>query len=254
MKPISRRELIQQSGWMAGTVAALVHLPLAESAADSNTPSRKLKVVVAGGHPDDPETGCGGTIARYADLGHEGGSLYLTRGEGGVQGKSHDEAARIRTAECEQACEILKCRPEFVGQIDGDAEVNPQRYQQFREILANTRPDVVFTHWPIDAHRDHRATSLLVFDAWLGSGKKFALYYFEVMSGVQTTQFHPTDYVDITATEQRKRDATLAHASQNPIRMYEHHDKMNRFRGLQCGREFAEAFIRHEQSVVAVTP
>lgn len=254
MKPISRRELIQQSGWMAGTVAALVHLPLAESAEDSNTPSRKLKVVVAGGHPDDPETGCGGTIARYADLGHEVVSLYLTRGEEGIQGKSRDEAARIRTAECERACEILKCRPEFVGQIDDNAEVNPQRYQQFREILANERPDVVFAHWPIDAHRDHRAISLLAFDAWLGSGKRYALYYFEVMSGVQTTHFHPTDYVDITETEQRKRDATFAHASQSRIGMYEHHDKMNRFRGLQCRRKFAEAFIRHEQSAVAEMP
>ena len=31
----------------------------------------KLKVIVTGGHPGDPEYGCGGTIARYSDLGHE---------------------------------------------------------------------------------------------------------------------------------------------------------------------------------------
>ena len=74
------------------------------------------------------------------------------------------------------------------------------------------------------------------------------------MSGLQTTHFHPTDYVDVTATEQRKRNATFAHASQNPTGMYAHHDKMNRFRGLQCGRKFAEAFIRHEQSAVVETP
>jgi LmbE family N-acetylglucosaminyl deacetylase len=31
----------------------------------------KLKVMVTGGHPGDPEYGCGGTIARYADQGHD---------------------------------------------------------------------------------------------------------------------------------------------------------------------------------------
>jgi len=253
MNPLSRRQLLQQSGAICGTAAALVHLPLAEPV-DAGAAPAKLKVVVAGGHPDDPETGCGGTIARYADLGHEVVSLYLTRGEAGVAGKSHQEAAQIRTAECQRACAILGCRPLFAGQVDGATQVDPARYQEFRGLLAKEHPDVVFTHWPIDAHRDHRAVSLLVFDAWLAAGKGFALYYFEVMSGVQTSHFDATDYVDITATEPRKRDATMAHASQNPAGMYAHHDKMNRFRGLECGRKFAEAFIRHQQSAVVATP
>ena len=29
-----------------------------------------MRVIVAGGHPGDPEAGCGGTIALYADTGH----------------------------------------------------------------------------------------------------------------------------------------------------------------------------------------
>jgi len=222
--------------------------------AESSIPKRKLKIVVAGAHPDDPETGCGGTMAHYADLGHEVVALYLTCGEAGVRGKSHEEAARIRTAECEKACEILKARPVFVGQIDGSVEVNPERYQEFREILSAEKPDVVFTHWPIDTHRDHRATSLLVYDAWLSSGKQFALYYYEVMSGSQTQHFHPTNYVDITEAEERKRAATMAHASQNPEGIYAHHDKMNRFRGLECGSKYAEAFVRHVQSVAVKIP
>jgi LmbE family N-acetylglucosaminyl deacetylase len=40
----------------------------------------KLKVLVAGAHPDDPESGYGGTIARYVDHSHEVAILYLTRG------------------------------------------------------------------------------------------------------------------------------------------------------------------------------
>jgi LmbE family N-acetylglucosaminyl deacetylase len=231
----------------------MVGLPLADVSGSSRVgetpaPERKLKVVVAGAHPDDPETGCGGTIARYTELGHEVVVFYLTRGEAGIRGKSHAEAAAIRTAEAKRACEILKARPVFVGQVDGSTEVNPARYAEFGEILHAESPDLVYTHWPVDTHRDHRAISHLVFDAWLASRKRFALYYFEVLSGAQTSQFWPTHYVDITKTEGRKRAACFAHVSQDPDEFYLYHDQMNRFRGLEAGRKDAEAFVRHAHS------
>ena len=77
-------------------------------------PAGKLKLVVAGGHPDDPESGCGGTMARFAEAGGDVVALYLTRGEAGIPGKSAQEAARIRTREAEEACKILglgRCLP-----------------------------------------------------------------------------------------------------------------------------------------------
>jgi len=113
---------------------------------------------------------------------------------------------------------------------------------------------VVFTHWPIDTHEDHRATSLLVYDAWLRMERKFALYYFEVMTGSQTSQFSPTHYVDITATEARKRAACFAHASQNPEEFYAVHDQMNRCRGMEIRTKYAEAFIHHSQSPEVALP
>ena len=33
---------------------------------------KKLKIVCVGGHPDDPESGCGGTLALLAAEGHVG--------------------------------------------------------------------------------------------------------------------------------------------------------------------------------------
>src|SRR5882757_6678862 len=89
------------------------------SNAQSIKQSQKKKIVCVGGHPDDPESGCGGTLARYTALGHTVTIIYLTRGEAGIQGKSHDEAATIRSAECEAACKILGAKPVFAGQIDG---------------------------------------------------------------------------------------------------------------------------------------
>ena len=76
-------------------------------------------MVVAGAHPDDPESGCGGTMALYADAGHEVVSMYLTRGEAGIPGMSYEEAGRLRTAEAEAACRILGARPVYLAQVDG---------------------------------------------------------------------------------------------------------------------------------------
>src|SRR6266704_4470628 len=121
-----------------------------------------------------------------SDLGHDVVAIYLTRGEAGIRGKAADEAAQIRSAEATEACRILKVRPIFAGQIDGATELNSARYDAFAKMLLAEKPDLVFTQWPIDTHRDHRAASLLAFDAWHRAGQKFALYYYEVDAGYQT--------------------------------------------------------------------
>lgn len=236
----------------SGTIAGAMLLGAGTASADG--PAKRLRLVVVGAHPDDPETGCGGTMARYADAGHEVIALYLTRGEAGIRGKSHDEAARIRSAEALDACRILAARAVFAGQIDGATEVNNRRYDEFRAILEQQRPDIVLAHWPIDSHRDHRAASLLTSDAWLKLDRRFTLYYYEVESGQQSQHFCPTDFVDITSTEPRKRAATMAHASQHPDEVYKLHDMMNRFRGMEFGCNYAEAFVRHPQGRSAIDP
>ena len=238
---MKRRRVLAASG--IGALAAVAGLPLARAVGS------KLKVVVAGAHPDDPESIAGGTMALFADQGHEVVALYLTRGEAGISGKTHAEAAAIRTAEALAACAVLKARARFAGQVDGATEVSAGRYQELRALLDEERPSLVITHWPVDTHRDHRAVSLLVYDAWLASGKRFALLYTEAMTGAQTQGFTPTHYVDISAIEPRKRQACFAHASQDPAEFYAHHERMHSFRGLEAGCALAEAFARHPQDV-----
>src|SRR5215475_13257697 len=134
---LSRRD------WLASAGAATVGLPLIDDQAAGGAASRKLKVIVAGAHPDDPESTTGGTIARYTDLGHEVVCLYLTRGELGInQQKPPKETAAIRSAQAEQSCRILKARPLFTGQVDASTEVSPARYDQFLKILSAEKPDV----------------------------------------------------------------------------------------------------------------
>lgn len=218
--------------------------------AESST--RPLKIVVTGGHPGDPECGCAGTTARYTALGHSVVLLYLNRGEGYCGAASLGHCAEIRTAEAGKACRILKARAVFAGQYDGRAIVDQPHYESFARVLDAENPDVVFTHWPIDNHRDHRAVSMLTLDAWLRGGKRFALYYYEVAE--DTMMFSPGDYVDISSVEPNRRAACYAHASQQPDKWYPKQVEITRFRGVESGFPQAEAFLRHRESKYGFLP
>jgi N-acetylglucosamine malate deacetylase 1 len=242
---VTRRRLLIDAG--VATAAAAAFPGVAAGAAPAVSPA--LNVLVIGAHPGDPEAGCGGTIARYAEQGHNVTLLYLTRGEAGVPNKTAAEAANLRSAEAEQACKILKATPAFLGQMDGATEITPPRYAEFTKLVTTLNPDVVLTQWPVDTHRDHRVCSMLTLDAFLASKRKFALYYYEVDLGSDTQCFRPTDYVDVTSTERLKRDACMAHQSQHPENFYtKDHEPMLRFRGMESGCKAAEAFIHHDQS------
>jgi LmbE family N-acetylglucosaminyl deacetylase len=173
--------------------------------------------------------------------------VYLTRGEAGINGKTHEDAARIRTEEASKACKVLGAQPIFAGQIDGSTEVDNASYRAFERLLNGLQPDLVFTHWPVDTHPDHCAASLLTFQAWRRSENKYALLYFEVLTGEQTQAFNPNFYVDIAATWEKKKQACFLHASQQPSEFYAYHEQMQRFRGLEHRCQRAEAFIVHSQ-------
>jgi LmbE family N-acetylglucosaminyl deacetylase len=215
MNDFSRRKFLRDAAWALPS-AALAGAAPAELNTRPVADAKKLKVIVAGGHPGDPEYGCGGTVAGYIERGHTVTLLYLNRGEGGIAGKSGTQAAAIRSAEAAKACELLKATPLFAGQVDGQAVVDKTHYDSFARIIEGERPDVLFTQWPID--------------------------------GEDTLMFSPTEYVDITGAEPRKRAACYAHASQSPDRFYALQEQVARFRGVESGVSQAEAFVRHVQS------
>lgn len=220
-------------------------------ASQAQAVQRKLKVVVVGAHVDDAQSGCGGTIARYADLSHDVIALSLTRGDSeSIAAALHmppSELAAKRYADALKSCALLNCRMVALNYINRGTEVTMARYKEFGEVLLDHKPDIVFTHWPIDSHPDHRAASLLTYDAWLRSGKKFPLYFYEVEMGEQTQDFWPTHYVDITEVAERKKSASYANAI-TVAGWWPLHERMHAFRGNESGCKFAEAFNHHPQS------
>ncbi len=246
---VSRRSFAKN----AIAMAAAFNLPSMVSS--KNGPGEeKLKIVCVGGHPDDPESGCGGTLAKLSTAGHSVTIIYLTSGEAGINGVSHTDAAAIRSKEAIAACAILNSKPVFAGQIDGDTIVNNEWVNRISKLIAEEKPDLVFTHWPLDSHKDHQVASLLTIQSWLHLEKGFVLYFFEVCTGNQTMGFKPTDYVDISETREQKRRAVYCHTSQNPAGIYTsahcNHSAMEQFRGIEMNTVAAEAFVKMNPSGV----
>jgi LmbE family N-acetylglucosaminyl deacetylase len=235
----SRRSFVKN------TVAGLSLLSMPSLFATQTKSAKKVKIVCVGGHPDDPESGCGGTLAKFTGAGHEVTIIYLTRGEAGIPGRSHAEAADIRTKESLEACKILQTKPVFAGQIDGSTIMDNDWLHILQGLLDAEKPDIVFTHWPVDSHKDHQIASLLTIQSWIRSSDKFDLYFFEVCTGEQTMIFKPTDYVDISDTQEQKRKAVYCHVSQDPPGIYQcGHAAMEEFRGRELGVKAAEGFVR----------
>lgn len=250
---ISRREMLKGAG-AAAAATILGNIPLNVSASASNTePKTRKKILIIGAHPDDPETCAGGTMCLLQQAGHEVVSVYLTRGEAGIEGKNHNEAAAIRVVESQNACRVMGVRHIFMNQVDGNTEVNLTRYKEMRELLEREHPDVVITHWPIDGHRDHAVCGMLVFDSWRRVGRTFDLYYMEAMSGTQSQMFHPTHWVNIEQVVNKKHEACMCHVSQGMQSLLDDwHIPMERFRGLECRCNAAEAFAKHTDALATL--
>jgi LmbE family N-acetylglucosaminyl deacetylase len=245
---ITRRNLLISGSTLASGLAIGAGTVSDAVAGQGNGLGRKIKVIVCGGHPGDPEYGCGGTVAQLTALGHQVVLLYLN------DGAWPPTPASVRTAEATKACETLRSRPAYAGQSNGHAVVDNAHYDEFQKLIAAEGPDAVITQWPIDNHADHRAITMLTYNAWHKLGQKFAVYYYEVSNGEDTLQFSPNRYVDISETEPVKRAACYAHASQTPDRYYALQDEVARFRGIERGFKRAEAFLQQLQSPHDIFP
>jgi len=140
-----------------------------------------MRVLVLGAHPDDPESGCGGTMARHAQAGDEVRAAYLTRGGHGVPGHDPQDVERIRTKEAQAACQILDASALFFDFPDGRLEVSSTTTEAVQAVLTQQSPDLLLAHWPLDTHPDHQAVGVLALRAWLSltsgtAGRSFPLH------------------------------------------------------------------------------
>ena len=211
-----------------------------------------MKVLILGAHPDDPESSCGGLALRCVQDGHETVFMYGTafRPEREYFGRPERE---VRTEEALAACDVLGVRGVVLDYPHGKIDVTEENTARITGILAEEAPDVLIAHWPVDTHYDHRCIGIHALNAYLSPETDFQFYYFEVMTGRQSMNFHPTHYVDISRVAEIKHQALLCHKSQDGESVWQDHEIMHNFRGRECGVERAEAYIRLDRAKTAQT-
>lgn len=217
-----------------------------------------MRVLAVGAHPDDLEILCGGTLARFAARGDVVVMLVMTDGSAGHAEIGAVELAAIREREARAAAAVIGAELVWLGLPDEFVFNDEPTRRRLLEAIRAAQPDLILTHEPEDYHPDHRATSRAVFDASFVMGLPNVqtaspphpgvapLFYFDTLAGVG---FQPAEYVDITPTFATKQAMLAAHESQ--VAWLRHHDAIDiqafmetvaRFRGLQCGSQYAEAF------------
>lgn len=225
-----------------GIVLVILGSAVAEDAPSRQSSERKLKVLVCGAHPDDPESGVGGLISLLSKEGHEVTVVYAVTFRTGRKYFDRPET-EVRREEAEAACGILKAKPVFLEYAAGEFYADQTTLAKFKKLLEEQKPDIVLTHWPVDTHPDHETISSLVWRNYQRQGG-WNLYYFEVNAGHQTMAFTPHQYFDIGAVREQKYQALMRHTSQKPDTIWaDHHAPMQLRRGKECGVEHAEALL-----------
>jgi LmbE family N-acetylglucosaminyl deacetylase len=203
-------------------------------------PADRLRIVIFGGHPDDPESGAGGLIATLAGQGHEVLCAYGTAYRGDRRFFGRPEA-EVRREEATAACKVLGATPKFFPYAHETLVADEATLEEVSAWLEAVKPDIVVTHWRLDTHPNHHVVSSLVWRCY-GRQGGWNLYFFEVMTDQQTIAFEPDLYLDIGPVREIKKRALDEHRSQEPGAIWQAHERMHRRRGAECGVEFAEAY------------
>ena len=222
-----------------------------------------MNILAIGAHPDDIESSCGGTLAKYAKMGHKVFTATATNGNIGSATLPMDEIAAIRKEEARRAAAHIGA--EYIC-LDYDDEMfyeDKNARLKFIDLVRYCKADVILTHNPKDYNPDHELTSKIINDIAVmipiakiqtrnaPYDKIPIIAYFEPVYGLG---FIPTHYVDITDTMETKMAMLREHQSQvswmqdnykdtvGDKDFFENYYTIAKYRGIQCGVEYAEGF------------
>ena len=218
-----------------------------------------MRVLAIGAHPDDIELACSGTLAKCVKRGDTVIVCHVSSGNLGHVVITPDELQIIRANEAKSAGNLAGIEVIWGGFHDLDIyDNNKEARDKIVDIIKYANPDFIITHSPEDYMPDHTAVSRLVFDASFTAtlpnyktkynkpAKLVPIYYMDTISGVN---FNPTEYVDISEEINLKLEMLECHKSQ--LEWMREHDNIDfadmvrtcsKYRGYQCGVEYAEGF------------
>ncbi len=212
------------------------------------------KILVIAAHPDDEVLGCGGTIAKYVDQGDE---VHIIFTADGVSSRGNNNSHEDRCDMARSAAKLLGAQePIFLPFPDNMLDSIPllNIVQAMEPIIAEIKPEIIYTHHEGDLNVDHSLTSKAVITACRplpGSTVK-SIYGFEVLSSTEwsaprgSSAFIANFFVDIKESFERKIAALNIYDVEMRdfphARSYECVEAQAVLRGGQNGLIKAEAF------------
>jgi LmbE family N-acetylglucosaminyl deacetylase len=197
----------------------------------------KIRILAIGAHPDDIETGCGGTLLKYAKSGHRVFLMVMTEGELGAP-------LGVRRLEQERAAKIMGVERIFWGGYpDTQVPIGQELIGRIEGVVREVNPHFIFVHFQDDTHQDHRNISIGTITATRYT--RNVLFY----EGPTTQNFSPTVFVNIDAVLDEKIEAVRAHESQvkktniEELTIVDILRSSAHFRGIQGRVTNAEAFV-----------
>jgi LmbE family N-acetylglucosaminyl deacetylase/CheY-like chemotaxis protein len=199
-KPIASSELV-----------AIVNR-LAEEGRLTRVAAHQQVVLAVGAHPDDVEIGVGGILSAHRDAGNQVVILTLSRGArgGDADDRQHESLA---------AAELLGARLFLEDLEDTRISAADPTVGIIERVVAEVRPDIVYTHSAHDRHQDHRAVHAAVSVA---TRDVRTVCCFQSPSA--TIDFRPTRFVPIDGFTESKLRLIDCFRSQAEQRAYLEHD------------------------------
>ena len=191
------------------------------------TPERAMVVIP---HPDDGESGCAGTVAKWVSHGCHVCYVLTTNGDKGTSDPemTSERLAAIREKEQRGAASVLGVdEVVFLGHGDGELEDTREFRGEIVREIRRFRPDVVLAMDPVrregHSHRDHRVSGQVTLDACYPFARDRLHFPEHLAEGLETHKVgtvllwsteNPDVVVDIADTLGRKTEALAAHESQ----------------------------------------
>ncbi len=216
--------------------------------------SSNSNILVIAAHPDDEALGCGGALVRHVARGDRVQCLFLADGAGS-RSEGADVGLRQRQAEA-AARRLGAAAPMLLGFPDNRMDSVPllDIVQAVEKVIAEVRPDIIYTHHGNDLNIDHRITHQAVLTACRPQPDSCvrAIYGFEVPSSTEWASpeaapaFRPVRFVDISDYLQHKMALLDCYADE--MRAFPHArsreavEALARWHGATVGVAAAEAF------------
>ena len=199
-----------------------------------------MRILVLAPHTDDCECGCGASVAKFVDEGHDVYCVAFSSAKKSLP-KNFPEDATVK--EFRNATAILGIKPANLIMFNYEVRKFPEYRQDILEDLVmlnrELSPELIFMPSPHDTHQDHHTVASEGFRAF----KRSSILGYEIPWNNLT--FNTNTFIFLEEEHIERKIAALKCYESQKIRLYGGANffiRLSEVRGVQIGAEYAECF------------